>query len=147
MPKEQSPPRVKPKDDTGYFEEMTKTVFRSGFSWKVIENKWPNFQKSFAQFSVDKVAAFDERDVDRLLADTSIVRNGRKIESTIHNARALKAIQKEFGSFENYLRSLDGVGYPAVAKDLKNRFKHLGRTGTFTFLWIVGEEVPDWEER
>jgi DNA-3-methyladenine glycosylase I len=147
MPKDQSPPRVKPKDDSGYFEEMTKTVFRSGFSWKVIENKWPNFQKSFAQFSVDKVAAFDERDVDRLLADTSIVRNGRKIESTIHNARALKAIQKEFGSFEKYLRSLDGVGYPAVAKDLKNRFKHLGRTGTFTFLWIVGEEVPDWEER
>ncbi len=147
MPKDQSPPRVKPKDDSGYFEEMTKTVFRSGFSWKVIENKWPNFQKSFAQFSVDKVAAFDERDVDRLLADTSIVRNGRKIESTIHNARALKAIQKEFGSFEKYLRSLDGVGYPAVAKDLKNRFKHLGRTGTFTFLWSVGEEVPDWEER
>jgi DNA-3-methyladenine glycosylase I len=147
MPKDQSPPRVKPKDDSGYFEEMTKTVFRSGFSWKVIENKWPNFQKSFAQFSVDKVAAFDERDVDRLLADTSIVRNGRKIESTIHNARALKAIQKDFGSFEKYLRSLDGVGYPAVAKDLKNRFKHLGRTGTFTFLWIVGEEVPDWEER
>lgn len=147
MPKDQSPPRVKPKDDSGYFEEMTKTVFRSGFSWKVIENKWPNFQKSFAQFSVNKVAAFDERDVDRLLADTSIVRNGRKIESTIHNARALKAIQKEFGSFEKYLRSLDGVGYPAVAKDLKNRFKHLGRTGTFTFLWSVGEEVPDWEER
>lgn len=147
MPKDQSPPRVKPKDDSGYFEEMTKTVFRSGFSWKVIENKWPNFQKSFAQFSVDKVAAFDERDVDRLLADTSIVRNGRKIESTIHNARALKAIQKEFGSFEKYLRSLDGVGYPAVAQDLKNRFKHLGRTGTFTFLWSVGEEVPDWEER
>ena len=147
MPKDQSPPRVKPKDDSGYFEEMTKTVFRSGFSWKVIENKWPNFQKSFAQFSVNKVAAFDERDVDRLLADTSIVRNGRKIESTIHNARVLKAIQKEFGSFEKYLRSLDGVGYPAVAKDLKNRFKHLGRTGTFTFLWSVGEEVPDWEER
>jgi DNA-3-methyladenine glycosylase I len=147
MPKDQPPPRVKPQDDSGYFEEMTKAVFRSGFSWEVIENKWPNFRKSFSEFSIDKVAAFDERDVDRLLNDTSIVRNGRKIESTIHNARAIKSIQAEFGSFENYLRTLDDHGYPTVAKDLKERFKHLGRTGTFVFLWSVAEEVPDWEER
>jgi DNA-3-methyladenine glycosylase I len=147
MPKGQPPPRDKPKDDAGYFEEMTKAVFRSGFSWKVIENKWSNFQKSFSNFSVDKVSAFDERDVDRLLSDTGIVRNGRKIESTIHNARAIKSIQAEFGSFEKYLRTMDDQGYSTVAKDLKKRFKHLGRTGTFVFLYSVAEEVPDWEER
>lgn len=147
MPKGKAPPRKKPRDDSGYFEEMTKAVFRSGFSWEVIENKWPNFKNSFSDFSVAQVAAFDERDVDRLLSDTGIVRNGRKIESTIHNARAIKTIQEEHGSFEKYLRSMDGQGYTAVAKDFKKRFKHLGRTGTFVFLWSVAEEVPDWEDR
>ena len=147
MPKGEAPPRKKPTNDSGYFEEMTKSVFRSGFSWAVVENKWPNFQKSFENFSVAEVASFDERDVDRLLADTGIVRNGRKIESTIHNARAFESIKQEFGSFEKYLRSMDGKAYSEVAKDLRSRFKHLGRTGTFTFLWSVDEEVPEWEER
>lgn len=147
MPKGQPPERKKPKDDSGYFEEITKAVFRSGFSWEVIENKWPNFQKAFDNFSIDQVAAYDERDVDRLLGDAGIVRNGRKIESTIHNARAMNAIRNEHGSFEKYLRGMDDQGYPAVAKDLKLRFKHLGRTGTFVFLYSVGEDVPEWEER
>jgi DNA-3-methyladenine glycosylase I len=99
------------------------------------------------QNSISKVAAFDDRDLERLLGDAGIVRNGRKIESTIHNANALLEIQAEFGSFEKYLRSKDDQDYKALAKDMQKRFKHLGRTGTFAFLWSVGEEVPDWEER
>jgi DNA-3-methyladenine glycosylase I len=147
MPKGQPPPQKKPENDSGYFEEMTKSVFRSGFSWQVIENKWPNFQSAFDHFSINKVAAYDERDLDRLLSDTGIVRNGRKIESTIHNARELKSIQEEFGSFEKYLRSLDEMDYKGRAKDMQKRFKHLGRTGTYAFLWSVSESVPDWEDR
>lgn len=126
---------------------MTKSVFRSGFSWQVIENKWPNFQSAFDHFSISKVAAYDERDLDRLLSDAGIVRNGRKIESTIHNARALESIQAEFGSFEKYLRSLDPLDYKNRAKDIQKRFRYLGRTGTFAFLWSVGDSVPDWEDR
>jgi DNA-3-methyladenine glycosylase I len=147
MPKGKPPPQKKPENDSGYFEEMTKSVFRSGFSWQVIENKWPNFKTAFDGFSISKVAAFDDRDLERLLGDAGIVRNGRKIESTIHNANALLEIQAEFGSFEKYLRSKDDQDYKALAKDMQKRFKHLGRTGTFAFLWSVGEEVPDWEER
>jgi 3-methyladenine DNA glycosylase Tag len=147
MPKGTPPPRVKPKDDSGYFEEMTKAVFRSGFSWQVIENKWPNFKQAFDGFSVEKVAAYDTRDVDRLLSDEGIVRNGRKIESTIHNARTIKQLAAEHGSFDGYLRSIESWEYAARSKDLQKRFKHLGRTGTYTFLWSVAEEVPDWEDR
>lgn len=147
MPKGKPPQRKVPNDDSGYFEEMTKAIFRSGFSWEVIENKWSNFQTAFSHFSIDQVSAYDERDVDRLLADAGIVRNGRKIESTIYNARAIKGIREEYGSFEKYLRTMDDQGYPALAKDLKERFKHLGRTGAYVFLYCVGENVPDWEER
>ncbi len=137
----------KPTTDAAYLEEMTKAVFRSGFSWKVVEDKWPNFEAAFDGFDVGKVAEYDERDVDRLLADAGIVRNGRKIEATIHNARAMGALAQEFGSFQKYLRSMDEQDYDATAKDMKDRFSYLGKTGTYTFLWGVGEKVPDWEDR
>ncbi len=137
----------KPTREAAYLEEMTKAVFRSGFSWKVVEDKWPNFQTAFDGFDVGKVAEYDERDVDRLLADAGIVRNGRKIEATIHNARAMGALTQEFGSFQKYLRSMDEQDYEATAKDMKDRFSYLGKTGTYTFLWGVGEEVPEWEDR
>ncbi|GMR11074.1 MAG: hypothetical protein BMS9Abin28_1898 [Anaerolineae bacterium] len=137
----------KPITDAAYLEEMTKAVFRSGFSWQVVEDKWPNFEAAFDGFDVGKVAAYDERDVDRLLADKGIVRNGRKIEATIHNALAMSALTQEFGSFQKYLRSMDEQDYEARAKDMKERFSYLGKTGTYTFLWGVGEEVPEWEDR
>jgi 3-methyladenine DNA glycosylase Tag len=72
------PPREKPADDNSYFEKLTQAVFQTGFSWKVVRNKWPNFQKAFEGFDIDTIAAYDERDVDRLLADEGIIRNGRK---------------------------------------------------------------------
>lgn len=137
----------KPTTDSAYFDEMTKAVFRSGFSWQVVEDKWPNFRAAFDEFEVEKVAAYDERDVDRLLADAGIVRNGRKIEATIQNARAVDEVVQEFGSFQKYLRSMDEQSYEDTAKDMKSRFSYLGKTGTYTFLWGVGEEVPEWEDR
>ena len=137
----------KPATDAAYLEEMTKAVFRSGFSWQVVENKWPDFVEAFDGFAVEKVSAYEERDVDRLLADEGIVRNGRKIEATIHNARAMNEVAQKYGSFQKYLRSMDGQGYDATAKDMKTRFNYLGKTGTYTFLWGVGEEVPEWDDR
>lgn len=147
MPKGQPPPRIKPQDDAGYLEEITKSVFRSGFSWQVIENKWANFQKAFADFDIDAVAAFDDRDLERLLGDQGIVRNGRKIEATIANARRMQVLRDAHRSFHGYLRSLDGLDYAERSKELQKHFNHLGRTGTYTFLWCVDEPVPDWEER
>jgi len=147
VPKGQPPPQNKPENDAGYLEEITKSVFRSGFSWQVIENKWPNFQKAFAGFDLDVIAAFDDDDLERLLTDTGIVRNGRKIEATIKNAHQMQTLRNEFGSFHAYLRSLDELDYQKKSKELQKQFSHLGKTGTYTFLWCVAEPVPDWEER
>ena len=147
MPKGQPPPQNKPENDAGYLEEITKSVFRSGFSWQVIENKWPNFQKAFAGFDLDVIAAFDDDDLERLLTDTGIVRNGRKIEATIKNAHQMQTLRNEFGSFHAYLRSLDELDYQKKSKELQKQFSHLGKTGTYAFLWCVAEPVPDWEER
>jgi 3-methyladenine DNA glycosylase Tag len=147
MPGYEIPPRVQPADDSGYFEQLTKAVFQAGFNWQVVNNKWPDFQHAFDGFDVDKVAAYDERDVDRLLRDEGIVRNGRKIAATIANARQVQQIIAEHGSFHAYLRSMDDRSYAERRNELASRFKNVGPTSVFTFLYTVAEDVPVWEDR
>lgn len=72
------------------FERLSLEAFQSGLSWLIILRKRPAFRAAFANFEVDAVAAFDGRDIDRLLADAGIVRNRAKIEATIDNARAIR---------------------------------------------------------
>jgi DNA-3-methyladenine glycosylase I len=76
------------KSNAAMFERMTLEGFQSGLSWLIILRKRPAFRKAFDGFSMKKIAAYDEADVDRLMADAGIVRNRAKIESTISNARA-----------------------------------------------------------
>lgn len=141
------PPRSRPTDDDGYLEQMTKAIFQAGFSWPVIRMKWPNFVAAFEGFEVDKVAGYDVPEINRLMADASIVRNMKKIRATIENARIVVRLRREHGSFHDFLRSLDGQTYEQRQKTLTRTFKHLGRTGCFCFLYCVEEEVPAWEDR
>ncbi len=141
------PPRKKPADDNGYFEELTKAIFQAGFSWRVIRDKWPNFQKAFDGFDIATVAGYGEPDIERLATDAGIVRNRRKIAATIENARVLWELIQEHGSVHSYLRSLDSLDYAGRREELSQRFANLGPTGVFTFLWSVDEEVPAWEDR
>lgn len=147
VPGHMIPPRQVPNDDDGYFEQMTKAIFRSGFSWKVIENKWPHFVEAFDRFSVERVAAYNVVDIERLLSDEGIVRNGRKVEATVWNARKILTVRAEYGSFRGYLDAMQEMDYPEVSKQLQSDFEHLGRTGAYVFLYTVGEEVPGWEDR
>lgn len=141
------PPRQRPADDNGYLEELTKAIFQAGFSWSVIRAKWPNFQAAFDQFDVDTVAAYDVPDIERLLRDTGIVRNGRKIQATVQNAMTFQDLRHRHGSFASYLRSLEGLPYAQRRDMLTKLFNGLGRTSCFVFLWCVDEDVPSWEER
>lgn len=145
-PKYQAPPRAVPAADAGYFEKITQAVFQAGFSWEVIRNKWPNFRTAFADFDIDRVAAFTQEDVERLLEDKGIVRNGRKIEATVTNARTCQDLIKEHGSFRAYLRSLDGQDYYARSKQFCKKFKFMGPMGAYFFFYSVGEAVPPYEE-
>ena len=141
------PERKKPAADSGYLEELTKAIFQAGFSWRVIRDKWPNFQEAFDGFDVAAVAGYGEPDIERLVKDEGIVRNRRKIEATVHNARVMWDLSQEYGSFHAYLRSLDSLEYAGRRKELSSRFRNLGPTGVFTFLWCVDEDVPPWEDR
>ena len=72
------PPRVRPVGDSGYLEELTKAIFRSGFSWRVVREKWDAFRRAFDGFSLDRVAAYEAADLARLFSDQGFIRALRR---------------------------------------------------------------------
>lgn len=90
-------------DDQHLFEMIVLEGAQAGLSWDTILKKRENYRRAFSNFEIDKVARFDGNKVKRLLADEGIVRNRMKIESAIQNARAVKDIQKEFGSLDRFI--------------------------------------------
>jgi len=79
-------------DETALFEELVLTYFENGLSWVTVFDKRANFRTAFHAFNPEAVAAMNSADVERLMADTSIIRNRRKIEATLHNARLLSKV-------------------------------------------------------
>jgi len=132
----------RPKNDDGYFEEMSKMVFRAGLNWSVIEKKWPDIKRALANFSIDDVARFDDSDIDRLLKDDGMIRSAKKITGVIANAQAMQQVQQEFGSFLKYLHAVKAKGEEALLKDLRKRFAFLGESTSIMFRFGVGEEMP-----
>ncbi len=136
-----------PKNDGEYFERMTRALFAAGLNWRMIDNKWPNFKKSFSGFSLDEVSKFSEKDVGRLMKDVGIVRNEKKIRATVYNARQVGRLAGEFGSFRKYLDSF-GKDEDRLQEDLRVRFHHLGASTARMFLWMVGYPLtPNKEEK
>ncbi len=139
-------------EDQRLFEKICLEGFQSGLSWLTILRKRGNFRAGFAGFDPARVATFDETDVDRLLADTGIVRHQGKIRSTINNAsRALELIG-ESGSLARYFWSWAGPEEPppieipaltdvstALSKDLKRRgWSFVGPTTVYAFMQAMG---------
>jgi DNA-3-methyladenine glycosylase I len=139
-----APEQIAPQSLNDYLEVMTKAVFQSGLSWKVVTNKWPGFRAGFKGFDVAAVATMGESDIDTLAADPAIVRNRRKIVATVHNAQRLIELDDEYDGIQNYLRS-HGDFY-AVLKDVRKQFKYMGDTGAYYWLYVLGEDVPDYGE-
>jgi DNA-3-methyladenine glycosylase I len=102
-------------DDRLWFEFITLEGAQAGLSWDTILRKREAYRSAFKEFEPARVAKFGERDVARLLADEGIVRNRLKINSTIGNAKAFLAVQKEFGSFDEYVWRFVG-GRPRINK-------------------------------
>ena len=138
------PQRIQPQILSDYLDVMSKSVFQSGLSWRVVDSKWPSIRDALQGFDPNIIAAFTEDDLDNLTEDTRLIRNRRKLSAVIHNAQRMLDLEQEHGSFSNYLRSHSG--FDATLADVKKQFKFLGNTGTFHFLRVVGEDVPDYQE-
>src|SRR3982074_2841805 len=140
----EGPPRIDPKNLADYLDILTRAVFQSGISWRLVEAKGPGTREALYAFDPRRLADLTPEDVDRLAQDTRLIRNRRKIEATIDNAQTLLDLEREHNGFKRYLESFPN--YEALSADLIKRFKFLGRTGTYFFLYVVGEPVPAHEE-
>lgn len=144
-------------DDQMLFEFLTLETFQAGLSWITVLRKRENFRAAFAGFDVNRVAAFYDRDEERLMNDPGIIRNGAKIRAAISNAFSFIRIQQEFGSFDRYIWAfVDGrpiinhhrelKDLPArtelsdrISADLKKRgFKFVGSTVVYAHMQATG---------
>jgi DNA-3-methyladenine glycosylase I len=139
-----APEQIEPKAVGDYLEVMSKTVFQTGISWKVVANKWPGIRSAFHDFDTGKVARMTIDELDELTRDTRVIRNRRKIEAIVTNAQTMLDLEKQHGGFQTYLRSHGG--FEPLVKDLRKQFKFLGDTGSYHFLYVVKEEVPAYDD-
>ena len=144
MPEGEAPDRIEPKTLGDYLEVMSKAVFQSGMSWRVVETKWAGIRDGFRGFDAQAVATMGEPDIDTLATDTRVIRNRRKLAAVVENANRMLQLEAEHGTFRDYLRSHDS--FAATVSDLRKQFKFLGETGSYFFLYVVGEQVPPHEE-
>jgi DNA-3-methyladenine glycosylase I len=91
------------QNDNELFCRLVLEINQAGLSWTTILRKQENFRKAYDNFNLKKVAAYNEKDVDRLLNDAGIIRNRLKVHAAIENAKTIRSLQKEFGSFKNWL--------------------------------------------
>jgi DNA-3-methyladenine glycosylase I len=134
--KQPQPPRAL----SGYLDAMARVMFQAGISWRVVDAKWPGIRQAFDGFDPDRVAKLGLRDIDRLMNDTRVIRNRKKLEAVVGNARRMLELNAEHRGFKRYLDSLGD--FDATKKTLKKDFAFIGDTGTWMFLWMVGRKVP-----
>ncbi len=144
-------------DDAKHFEFILLDTFQAGLSWRTILHKRQNFKKAFDNFNYKKIAKYQQPKIDTLLVDAGIIRNKLKIYGTITNAIKFMDIQKEFGSFDNYVwgfvhfktinkkRKLHtdipatSAESDALSKDLYARgFKFVGSTICYAYMQAAG---------
>jgi DNA-3-methyladenine glycosylase I len=144
-------------DDRKLFEFMVLDCFQAGLSWRTVLHKRENFRKAFDNFDYHKIASYDQKKIDSLLQDSSIIRNKAKINGTVQNAKSFLLVQEEFGSFDKYIWSFTN-GKPVINKwkslseaparselsdqmsrDLVKRgFKFVGSTICYAFMQAIG---------
>jgi len=144
-------------DDCRLYEMLVLEGAQAGLSWSTILHRREHYRRAFDGFDPVKVAAYTEKDVERLLGEPGVIRNRRKIESAVNNARRLLEVQREFGSFDAYVWGFVG-GRPrvnhftsfrempaeteesrAMSADLKRRgFSFVGPTICYAYMQSVG---------
>ena len=135
------PPQITAKSVDDYLEQLSKPVFQAGMSWRVVDAKWTGIRKGFHNFKAERVARMSDREVDTLTTDEKMIRSRPKIAAVVHNANALLDLERG-GGIKKHLRSFDE--YEELATDLKKRFKFVGDSGMYHFLWTVKHPVPEW---
>jgi 3-methyladenine DNA glycosylase Tag len=131
-------PGKRPRSDQKYFEILCLCLLQTGLNWGSIRKHWQKYKDGFYGFDIHRLS---ETRTKVLLKDPRVIKNPRKVEAIIQNARAFGKIKEEFGSFSDFLKSLKKSGDQELLKALTERFKHIGFYTAKYFLHSVGEEA------
>ena len=139
-------------DDHELYELLILEMFQAGLSWETILNKRENFRKAFDSFNWNSIVNYDEDKINELMQDKGIIRNRKKIEATINNTKVFLNIQKEYGSFANFIWSftdnkviitdskvVSNELSDTISKELRKRgMKFVGTVIIYSYLQAVG---------
>ena len=126
--------------DDRWLAAMAKSVFRAGFNWKVVENKWPDIEAAYEGFDPHYVAFQSDDDLDRLVKDPRVIRAWRKLKAIRANAQYVVDLAAEHGSAARYFANYPATTYIELLDDMKKRGSHLGGTSAQYFLREIGKD-------
>lgn len=133
------------RTDDGHLQRMAAEIFQCGLSWKIVLVKMPAMKKAFHDFDLRKVGRMTAKDVARLCQDAAMIRNARKIEATIHNARVMEELAGEHGSYVKWLKALPASSPTEITelyKLFKKSFKFMGPETTKCYFMGCGKIPP-----
>jgi DNA-3-methyladenine glycosylase I len=125
-------------DDNELFGRLIMEINQAGLSWETILKKEESFRKAYHHFNIKKIAAYTEKDRERLLNDAGIIRNKLKVNAAIENAKTITGLQKEYGSFEKWLEQHHPASKEEWVKLFKKTFKFTGGEIVNEFLMSIG---------
>lgn len=126
--------------DDRWLSQMTKCVFQAGFNWKVVENKWPGFEDAFDGFKPRTVAMYSDDDLDRLMRDTRVIRQWRKLKATRHNAQMMVDLADRYDSAAKFFATTPSTEFVNLLDTLKRQGAWLGGTTAQYFLRGIGKD-------
>ncbi|RYY46828.1 MAG: DNA-3-methyladenine glycosylase I, partial [Chitinophagaceae bacterium] len=126
------------QDDDELFGRLIMEINQAGLSWETILKKEAGFRKAYHDFNIKKIAAYTEKDRERLLNDPGIIRNRLKINAAIENANTILALQRDFGSFKGWIDSLHPNTKDGWVKIFKKTFRFTGGEIVNEFLMSTG---------
>lgn len=138
LPKALSPDEIAAIPDDRWLAQMTKCVFQSGFSWKVINAKWDGFEAAFHGFDIGPCLMMHDEDFERLISDKRIIRNGQKIKTVQENAALVADLAKEHGSAGRFFADWPSERYWELSDLLKKQGARLGGLTGQRFLRFMG---------
>lgn len=136
-----SPAELTAIPDDRWLSMMARCLFQAGFNWKVIDSKWEGFEAAFDGFDVGRVAFYHDEDMDRLLSDKRIVRNGAKIAAVINNARFLSDLSRDHGSAARFFADWPNDDLHSLHQLIAKQGARLGSTTGQRFLRRMGRDT------
>lgn len=140
IPKPKSASALARIADDRWLSGMAKAVFRAGFNWKVVENKWPGIEAAFEVFNPQGVAFLSDDDLDVLMKDERLIRHWKKLKAIRTNAQYLVDLAAEHGSAAKFFADYPSTNYIGLLDDIKRRASFLGGTTGQYFLREMGKD-------